>query len=91
MMTLSLREAATTVGYCVEHILRLFKKDGLESPAKEWKKIKLIHASNLLLNTDYSVEAIIEHVGYENRSYFHKQFRQRFGTTPKRYRAENRE
>jgi YesN/AraC family two-component response regulator len=44
----------------------------------------------LLLDTDLSVEEIADAVGYENLSYFYRQFKERYGTTPKRYRGEHR-
>lgn len=46
-------------------------------------------AVRLLLNTDLSVEDIALDVGYENQSYFFKQFKNRYGVTPRRYRIEH--
>ena len=43
-------------------------------------------ACDLLRSTDKSVGDIINLVGYENSSYFHKEFKKRFGMTPKEYR-----
>ena len=34
---------------------------------------------------------IILRVGYENSSYFHKEFKRRFGVTPKEYRRSGGE
>jgi AraC-like DNA-binding protein/mannose-6-phosphate isomerase-like protein (cupin superfamily) len=45
----------------------------------------------LLLDTDLSVEEIAEAVGYENLSYFYRQFKERYGMTPRKYRLEHRE
>lgn len=45
-------------------------------------------ASELLLTTDMPVNDIIISVGYENTSYFHKEFRKRFGVTPRTYRNQ---
>jgi YesN/AraC family two-component response regulator len=44
----------------------------------------------LLLDTDLSVEEIAEAVGYENLSYFYRQFKERYGRTPRKYRMEHR-
>jgi len=41
----------------------------------------------LLEETDMSVEEIAGAVGYENFSFFFRQFRNRFGMTPKKYRT----
>lgn len=46
----------------------------------------------LLKETDMPVEEIAAAVGYENISFFFRQFRNRFGMTPKRYRTmENKD
>ena len=40
----------------------------------------------LLSATSMPVGEIINRVGYENSSYFHKEFKRRYGMTPNRYR-----
>ena len=44
----------------------------------------------LLLDTDLAIEEIALDVGYENQSYFFRQFRKRYGMTPRRYRVEHK-
>lgn len=51
---------------------------------------RLNQASYLLLTTSMSVMEVALSVGYDNISYFHRIFRERFGTTPRKYRVENR-
>ena len=43
-------------------------------------------AVKLLEETDLSIEDISLDVGYENQSYFFRQFKKRFGMTPRSYR-----
>ena len=43
-------------------------------------------AADLLRTADMPIGDIILHVGYENSSYFHKEFKKRFGMTPNNYR-----
>jgi len=43
----------------------------------------------LLLETKLPVEEIAFAVGYENLSYFYRQFKARYGMTPRRYRKEH--
>ncbi|RHS03149.1 AraC family transcriptional regulator [Ruminococcus sp. AF14-5] len=38
--------------------------------------------------TDLSIEEISLGVGYENQSYFFRQFKKRYGMIPRRYRIE---
>ena len=47
---------------------------------------RLSQAAFLLKNTSLSVEEIALAVGYENKSYFHKLFAGKFGSSPKKYR-----
>lgn len=47
-------------------------------------------AVQLLLETDLPVEAIAVHVGYENLSYFYRQFKKLCGMTPRQYRVTQR-
>ena len=39
-------------------------------------------ARSAFLNTSLSVGDVIRSVGYENESYFHREFKKRYGTTP---------
>ena len=39
-----------------------------------------------IVETDLPIEEIIYQVGYENDSYFYRQFRERYGMTPRKYR-----
>ena len=43
-------------------------------------------ATKLLLETNLQVEEIAVSVGYENVSYFYRQFKHRYGMTPRQYR-----
>jgi AraC-like DNA-binding protein/mannose-6-phosphate isomerase-like protein (cupin superfamily) len=45
-------------------------------------------ASSLLSGTDLSIEEIVIAVGYENQSYFYRQFKERYGMTPREYRIK---
>ena len=46
-------------------------------------------AVHLLCDTKLSIEEIALDVGYENQSYFFRQFKKRYGMTPHKYRKEN--
>lgn len=43
-----------------------------------------------LIETDLSVEEIAVAVGYENHSYFYRQFKLRYGMTPRQYRISHK-
>ena len=47
-------------------------------------------ARSAFLNTSLSVGDVIRSVGYENESYFHREFKKRYGTTPLAIRKNSR-
>jgi YesN/AraC family two-component response regulator len=55
------------------------------------QKKRFQKAVGLLLETDLSVEEIAIAVGYENQSYFYRQFKERYGMTPRNYRLEHKD
>lgn len=48
---------------------------------------RLEKAEKMLLQTDADVSEIILAIGYENKSYFHRRFREKHGVTPKKFRV----
>lgn len=52
---------------------------------------KLQQAAYLLGATPLPVEAILEAIGYNNSSYFYRQFQENYHCSPKEYRGQNRE
>ena len=50
--------------------------------------LRCLKAAKLLAETDYSVNQIINSVGYENGSFFRKIFKKRFGLNPLEYRKK---
>ncbi len=49
---------------------------------------KLQQAAYLLQNSTLSIDKIIEHVGYENSSYFYRMFREKYECSPSEYRQK---
>lgn len=47
---------------------------------------KLQQAAYLLSNTGMSTDAVMEAVGYENSSYFHRKFREKYACSPAQFR-----
>ncbi|MGI6689656.1 MAG: helix-turn-helix transcriptional regulator [Christensenellales bacterium] len=52
--------------------------------------LRMIHARNLLLNSDLAIKEIAEHVGYGSSSYFIKTFKAFYGLAPAQYRNQRR-
>jgi len=88
--TATLTEAAKMFGCSVPHLSRWT----YESFGKNFKELLLQErfsaACELLCTTDLPIKKITERIGYQNHSYFHKQFKNRYGVTPDVYRSEHK-
>ena len=67
-------------------VSRLLKK----RTGKNFKELlqlrKMQQAAYLLQNSTLSIDKIIEHIGYENSSYFYRMFHEKYGCSPSEYR-----
>ncbi|MBE6530843.1 MAG: helix-turn-helix domain-containing protein [Ruminococcaceae bacterium] len=84
--TASLTEAADMLGLSPAHLSRWIKANFGVSFKEMLCDKRFEVAKELLLSTKLPINDIILNTGYENSSYFHKQFLKRFGTTPKNFR-----
>jgi len=53
------------------------------------QQIRLERAEHMLVSSSRSVEEISELAGYHNKGYFYKIFKEKYGTTPSRYRKNH--
>lgn len=89
--TASLGEAAELLGLSVSYLSR-WCAEALGSSFKELvMKERFTAACELLSATEIPIGDIILNVGYENSSYFHKEFKKRYGMTPLQYRKTSEE
>ena len=65
----------------------LFKTELGASPLQYHKSLRLERARELLEETFWKVESVRIEVGYRDHSHFFRDFRERFGMPPSRYRA----
>ncbi len=79
-------------GLCLpSHTLsRMIKKASGVNFKELLQRKRLNKAVGLLCDTDLPVNDIIDAVGYENHSYFHRIFRERYQMTPKEFRNRHR-
>ncbi len=84
----TLGEIAAQLGYSAEYVSRriheVFGKPFRELLAEE----RLKTAERMLRTTDMSISQIIQTVGYENQSHFHRMFLKIYGATPRKYRIQ---
>ncbi len=84
--TATLSEAAQMMGLSAPYLSRLI----CQAFGKNFKTLlmeaRFSAACELLCSTRMPVGEIINQVGYENNSFFHKEFKRRYGMTPNSYR-----
>lgn len=73
------------------YVSKLIKKHAGKNFKQILQQKRLNQAAYYLMHTGLPVDQIIERVGYDNSSYFHKKFKEYYGVTPKKYRDNYRE
>lgn len=82
----TLTEAAELLGFSETYLSRWCSRSFGVSFKEMLMDERFRAACELLERTEMSVGEIISTVGYENSSYFHREFKKRLGTTPSIYR-----
>lgn len=84
----SLKELAQLLSYDFHGLSRDIRKKTGKTYTQLVQEKRLSQACFYLRNTDMSVEEISRRVGYENISFFHRLFRDKYGISPRLYRRE---
>lgn len=84
---ISVADAATLVGMSESRFMRYFRDAAGMTFVSYLTRIRLTHAARLLRESDLAISAVADAVGFRDQSYFDRQFRAAFGTTPRGYRA----
>lgn len=86
----SLTKLAQDLNQSVYSLSKLIKRN-IGHTYKELLQIKRMNkAMELLINTKLTVSDIIAAVGYDNTSYFHRVFKEKFQVTPNEFRNEKK-
>ena len=85
---LSLPEIAKKCKLSLRQIERLFHKYRGLTPSQYYLSLRLMHAKQLLLNTNRSVIDISVATGFETQSYFTACYRKHFGSSPRNHRSQ---
>ena len=83
---ISLNDLARQYSYSPSHLIRSFHQAYGASPMQYLKKLRIEHASQLLLHSDATIQSVGEMVGLRIPSYFIRVFKQEIGITPAQYR-----
>ena len=85
---ISVKDLADLIHINEQHLMRIFKRETGQSVLEYITKRRILIASNLLKDTDYSINFIADCVGCDNYSYFTKLFKRFTGYTPREYRMQ---
>lgn len=83
---ISLSQLAQRCFYTPSYFSHAFKKYCGQSLSEYVKKKRIKYAIELLENTDYTVTQISEMVGYNDKTFFYKVFKEAIGKSPAEYR-----
>lgn len=84
------QDIATYLGMSTSHFHRLFKKFFGISFNTYLQNFRIEKSCQLLRDTDYKIQHIVELIGYRDVKFFHKLFKEKTGTTPHQYRLKHR-
>lgn len=87
----SLLELAKKLHYDISALSREIKAKTGRNYSELLIEKRMSQACFLLKNTDMSVEEISISVGYENKSFFHRQFKEKYGLSPRKYRINTKQ
>lgn len=82
----TLNELADRIGYTPASLSRMIKKYSGSTFKEMQTKQRMLIAMNKLRNTDLPIAEIASSVGYENLTFFYKQFNKKYGMTPNEFR-----
>ena len=89
MYPISLDDVSDAFYLSKEHVSRLFRKTYDESVTQYILKKKMESAADLILTSQLSYREIAYQLGFEDISYFYKQFKKIFHCTPGEYKDNN--
>ena len=83
---ISLTDVASTVSLQPEYFCRFFKRYMGMTFVDYVNQVRLSYIYEDLMNTDYSINTILEHRGFTNYKLFMKLFKEKYGCTPSQKR-----
>ena len=86
---ITLRQLGEHMHLSIRECQRVFESSIGMTPLQYLSQIRLKKAADLIKNTEKSMTEICFACGIADASYFAKQFRQRYGMTPRQYRASH--
>jgi AraC-like DNA-binding protein len=89
-MSFSVSDLCSAIGITQPYLYRIFKEEVGCSPKNYISEYRIKLAKKLLAETEFSVSAIADSVGFKSVLDFSKFFSKRTGVSPTEYRKESR-
>ena len=89
MRQIRIEDIANHIGCTVSNISHVLKKTTGMTAVDHIREVRIKHACRLLAYSNIPIDEVISSCGYISASYFHKEFKQKVGTTPNRYRTSH--
>lgn len=83
-------ELAQEVNLSESHLTRLFRAETGSSPGRYDREARLDRARELIVGSFKSIKEVMAAVGWSDPSHFCRDFKQRFGVSPRALRARVR-
>ncbi|MFA6102513.1 MAG: AraC family transcriptional regulator [Victivallaceae bacterium] len=87
----NLDKLARLSGMSKNNLLLVFKDATGQSPIDFLLNLRLRKAAEMLLNSDCNISETALNTGFHDSNYFTRQFKKKFGHSPRHYRAASRE
>lgn len=87
-LTVSMESVASQFNYHPKYLSSLIHKQTGQTFRDLLVNIKLQNAVNYLLYTDYTIDQIVDLIGYQDKSSFYSYFKKVYGTSPAEYRKQ---
>ena len=86
LMPVTVEEMAGRCGLSTSHFMRWFRQMTGSSFVSYLNEYRLSEAAQLLRGSDKKILTVANETGFDSLSNFNRQFRQRYGVTPREYR-----
>lgn len=87
---LTIAQAALCCGLSASHFMRWFKERTGSSFGSYLNEYRLSKGAEMLRQTNHKILVIAEEIGFESLANFNRQFKARYGITPREYRGGDR-
>lgn len=89
LTNLTRAELAAFFHFNPDYLSRLLQEVTGQSYSTHLREMRLAWVANQLRNTNKSVNAIIRELGFSNKGYFNRLFKERYGALPGEYRSQS--